>query len=236
MNNDNILQFLSKIDKINFLDIPSNIQINKHINSFHTFKFSLALPTYQFKEVTRSYGIKDSEQYIFKLIRETISKNIVSSLIESLLKTNSVSYIHIKDLNPSHLINLNYKGFITNQILTNRILEIEQYYSIINSNTFNLINSTLYKYGDYHNMEFWINLLQKYNDSYILFFDNIYLNYKDFNMSIRKEDTLEISIDMAFDKNKSNILYLIGDETSDDIKNSYKGYKRNQALNNILEK
>ena len=69
-----------------------------------------------------------------------------------------------------------------------------------------------------------------------MFFDDIYLNYRNFYLDIKKEDTLEIGIDIAVHKNKSSILYLMGDETSDEIKNSYISYKRNQILNNILEK
>lgn len=234
---NSILESLSKLDVNHFLEIPSNVQIHKSINNFKSFKFSVAIPKPQY-EVSRHYGVINYEMELIKLIKVNISNHITHSLTDCLLETKETSYAN-SDEDKDYLLGLltkskyDYKGFITNRLLTNKIIMMDIYNSINSNHVSNTL--TFYKYGDFRGMEFWINELQRYDDSYILFFDDIYLNYRRFYLDLKKEDTLEIGIDIAIHKNKSSILYLMGDETSDDIKNSYKRYKRNGVLEDILK-
>jgi len=240
MYNNSILESLSKLDVNNFLEIPNNVQTHKSLNNFQSFKFSVAIPEPKYKEVSRYYGAIDYEKELFRLIKVNISNHITNSLTKSLLETKDTSYAN-SDEDKDYLLGLllypkikhDYKGFITNRLLTNKIIMMDIYNSINSNHASNTL--TFYKYGDFRGMEFWINELQRYDDSYILFFDDIYLNYRRFYLDLKKEDTLEIGIDIAIHKNKSSILYLMGDETSDDIKNSYKRYKRNGVLEDILK-
>lgn len=233
---NSILESLSKLDVNKFLEIPNNVQIHKSLNNFQSFKFSVAIPDPQYKEVSRYYGAIDYEKELFRSIKVNISNHITNSLTKSLLETKETSYANSDD-DKDYLLGLlpksKYKGFITNRLLTNKIIMMDVYNSINSNHASNTF--TFYKYGDFRGMEFWINELQRYDDSYILFFDDVYLNYRRFYLDIKKEDTLEIGIDIAIHKNKSSVLYLMGDETSDKIKNSYKSYKRNKILEDILK-
>ena len=204
---------------MNYDMIPSLIKlrefckIDNNLTNFKEYSLSLVEPINLYDHW---------EDLIISSIKSEIENSIYNSIYKN-FKSYNLKFLDVRNLTQGsfvckiehYLSNQHYKNVIVNPKIGTHISD-SRFFKIshITNN-----NSTLYKIGKFQETDIWINPYIKYDDTKIIFFDDVGCNIQFHKTEIINDGTIapKILIRYKFDCNTTTdcTVFLIEDDKSD---------------------
>jgi len=233
------------------IDLPFK-RLESHISNYQKYSLSVNLsPSIQSDEVyynlLREKIVGEINQYILKVIIGDIKHNGDVNFIDVLNLTdvrlnNQSNYTIMIDKSRkivSEIKNLNLPNVITNgRISSDYIIDSPAFNTYPIRPSLDKFN-TFTKHGNlFGNIDVYLDSYMKWNDDFILSYDDVYYDISDIKINIRQEATFSpvLKVEFMIYHNIINpkVTYIIENLTS----NTYSKYKaelRNKRIDNLLD-
>jgi hypothetical protein len=213
---------------------------------------------YQKYSLSVNLSIMDSEEMYLNLLRENIigeiNQYILKVIIGDIKSNGSVNFIDVSNI----IDNTNYSAMATKSrkivseikmlnltnVITNGRISSDYIMDSTAFNTYPIKPSldkfnTFTKHGNiFGNIDVYLDSYMKWNDDFILSYDDVYYDVSDIKINIRQEATFSPALKVEFmiyhNIINPKVTYIVENLTS----NTYSKYKaelRNQRIDNLLD-
>jgi hypothetical protein len=207
-------------------------------------------------------SVSENEEFylnsLFEAIRNQISLDAQKRILESIHKTPSMYFIDIMSSQEksksnlltdydthfslvrgltSQVLRLNVRNIVSNgKILSEYIVDSPAFSQEPLSNKLSTSN-TFIKYGKLSNINIYMDSFMKWNDDFILSYDDIYYHIKDLSLDITSDSRfaplLNVSFNFAFRVDNPGKIWVVNDINSSGYVH-YKSTLRDQKIDNLL--
>jgi hypothetical protein len=224
------------------IDLPFK-RLESDISNYQKYSLSVNLsPSIQSDEVyyIREKIVGEINQYILKVVIGDIKSNGSVNFIDVLNITNSTDYSTMVDKSRkivSEIRSLNLSNVITNGRISSDY--------IMDSAAFNLapikiqkLNAFTKQGNLFGSVDVYIDPYMKWDDDFILSYDDVYYDISDIKINIRQEATFSpvLKVEFMIYHNVINpkLTYIVENLTSTTY-SKYKAELRNQRIDNLLD-
>lgn len=185
----------------------------------------------------------DNEVLILSQIKSEINTIIYNKIIKDLFDTELYSLLDYRNSDIEHrflneITNIfseltGYKNIICSSYLGSLFRDVYSFSSVKN---YSRIDN--YKIGNLFGLDIWIDPYMKHNDTRIVGFNDVYIEFDNSIHSIDgylSSSKLSINFDYSYNKGLSKILYLLSDDSDPIVFSEYKKIERNIKINKILD-
>jgi hypothetical protein len=238
--------FKSAFKSVN-IDLPFK-RVESHISNYQKYSLSVNLPlsVIEFEEMyfdkVKENIVNEINQYILKVIIGDIKSNgsvnfiDVSNIIDN---TNYSAMANMSRKIVTEIKMLNLPNVVTNgRISSDYIMDSPAFNTYPIKPSLDKFN-TFTKHGNlFGSIDVYLDSYMKWNDDFILSYDDVYYDISDIKINIRQEATFSpvLKVEFMIYHNIINpkVTYIVENLTS----NTYSKYKaelRNQRIDNLLD-
>ncbi len=238
-----------------YFDVAFNNVKFENLEDFKTTTFDL------YDKISTQFSVpplvSESEDFylnaLFSKLRNQISLDIQKNIFNFIKKSSKMHFIDIMNVQKqttdyethssfvrrfvSQILRLNVKNIISNgTILSEYIVDSSSFSQNPIGNKLSTSN-TFTKYGKLSNINIYMDSFMRWNDDFILSYDDIYYDIKDLKLNITQDSRfapiLNITYNLAFKVDNPGIIWVIKDINSGGYSH-YKSTLRDKKIDNLL--